>query len=91
MRMAIAALTALLVSGLAGAAHAQVPPGSYQRSCFHAHMQGDRLMAVCRRIDGRMQRTVLPEVRRCVGDIGNQNGVLTCNRGGPGRRRSHRR
>jgi hypothetical protein len=83
MKVAIAALTVLVLSGLAGAARAQVPPGSYLRSCTDVRVRGGDLSAVCRRAGGGMRRTVLPDVRRCVGDIGNQNGVLVCNRGGP--------
>ncbi|HJU14830.1 MAG TPA: hypothetical protein VJ770_00020 [Stellaceae bacterium] len=80
MRIAIAALLPLMVSGLTTAAHAQAPRGSYLRSCTDVRMRGDALLAVCRREDGRMQRTVLPDVDRCIGDIGNQNGILRCNR-----------
>ena len=45
-------------------------------------MRGDNLIAVCRRADGGEQRTSLADVYRCVGDIGNMNGNLTCNYGG---------
>ncbi len=88
MKIALAAPMALvLLSSLAVSAHAQ-PRGSYLRSCTDVRMRGDALVAVCRRPGGRMERTVLPDVRSCVGDIGNQNGTLVCNRGpGPGRRR----
>ena len=79
MRIAIAALMALMLSSLVGAAHAQ-PGGSYLASCRDVRMRGDALLALCRRIDGRMQRSILPDVRSCVGDIGNQNGMLVCNR-----------
>lgn len=83
MRIFVAALMALMLAGLAGAAHAQVPPGSYLRSCADVRVRGDDLLAVCRRADGGRQRTVLPDIDRCVGDIGNRNGTLVCNRGGP--------
>ena len=56
-----------------------VPAGSYLRSCGEADLQGDPLIATCRRVDGYAQQTSLPAVRRCVGDIGNANGNLTCN------------
>lgn len=79
MRIAIAALTALILAGLAGAAQAQ-PGGSYLASCTDVRMRGDTLLALCRRMDGRMQRAMLPDVGSCVGDIGNQDGVLVCNR-----------
>ena len=62
--------------------HAQsVPQGTYLNSCRHVGMEGDRLFADCRRMDGGWQRTVL-DVDRCVGDIGNLNGRLNCNGGG---------
>jgi hypothetical protein len=35
--------------------------------------------ATCHRVDGYAQQTSLSAVRRCVGDIGNANGNLTCN------------
>ena len=61
------------------AAAQSVPPGSYLRSCGEAYLQGDTLIATCRRVDGYAQQTSLPAVRSCVGDIGNANGHLTCN------------
>jgi hypothetical protein len=90
MRIAIVALMALMLSGLASAAHAQ-PPGSYLRSCTDVRMRGDALVAMCRQPGGRMRRTVLQDVRRCIGDIGNQDGTLVCNQGaGPGPRQRRR-
>jgi hypothetical protein len=59
-----------------------VPPGTYLRSCGEAHVRGDTLVATCRRADGNAERTSLPAVRSCVGDIGNMNGRLTCNHAG---------
>ena len=56
------------------------PPGSYLRSCRDVRMRGDSLVALCRRIDRRWQPSRLDDVRRCVGDIGNDNGTLVCNR-----------
>jgi hypothetical protein len=56
-----------------------VPPGSYLRSCGEVYLQGDTLVATCRRADGGPRSTSLPGVRGCVGDIGNRNGRLTCN------------
>src|SRR5438105_4011590 len=35
-----------------------------------------------RRPDGSWERTALRDVDRCVGDIGNMNGELACNRAG---------
>lgn len=61
-----------------------VPPGSYLRTCENAYLQGDALIATCRRIDGYAQQSSLPAVQSCVGDIGNSNGNLTCSyAGGP--------
>ena len=61
------------------AAAQSVPPGSYLRSCGEPYLQGDTLIATCRRVDGYAQQTSLPAVRSCGGDIGNANGNLTCN------------
>jgi hypothetical protein len=87
MKTGIVGLAGLLLAGMAWvqpAAAQNVPPGSYLQSCFRAFVEGDRLVAVCRRADGREQRTSLPDVLRCVGDIGNNNGNLQCNyAGGP--------
>jgi CVNH domain len=83
MKTALGAAAAVLLAGTmcTQPAHAQsVPQGSYLASCTHVGMDRDRLIADCRRADGGWQRTVL-DINRCVGDIGNMNGQLTCNRG----------
>jgi hypothetical protein len=72
--------TVMALSFAAAPVHAQsAPPGSYLRSCTHVAVYGDRLIADCRRMDGRWGRTALREVDRCVGDIGNMDGQLACN------------
>lgn len=79
----IGALAAVLLAATtcAQSAHARpLPHGSYMQSCTHIRMHGDRLSAECRRRHGGWQRTVL-DVSRCVGDVGNLNGRLSCNRG----------
>ena len=74
-------LSAILVLTFAAVTTAAAqPPGSYLRSCRDVAMRGGSLVAVCRRIDRRWQPTRLDAVRRCVGDIGNDNGTLVCNR-----------
>jgi hypothetical protein len=88
MKRGTIGLAGLLLAGIAWIqpATAQgLPQGSYLHSCMGAAIRGDTLVATCRRADGREQRTSLPDVRRCVGDIGNNNGNLQCNvAGGPG-------
>ena len=84
MKTALGAAAAVLLAGTmcTQQAHAQsVPQGSYLDSCTRVGMDGDRLIADCRRADGGWHRTVL-DVNRCVGDIGNSNGSLQCNMGG---------
>jgi hypothetical protein len=72
---------AMALSFAAAPLHAQgAPPGSYLRSCTHVAAYGDRLIADCRRMDGSWGRTALRDVDRCVGDIGNMDGQLACNR-----------
>src|ERR1700719_4588799 len=91
MKIYLAALAGLLLAGMAWsqpAAAQGLPQGSYLRSCGGAMMQGDTLVASCRRADGREERTSLADVRRCVGDIGNQNGHLSCSYGGGRHRES---
>src|SRR3982074_2719717 len=85
MKTYLAVLAGGLLAGMAGSHRAPArarPQGSYLRSCAGATLQGDTLVATCRRPDGREQRSSLADVRRCVGDIGNQNGNLQCSYGG---------
>jgi hypothetical protein len=86
MKTVVATLAGtLLLGGMAlfqPAAAQGLPQGSYLRSCNGALLRGDTLVATCRTPDGREQRTSLADVRRCVGDIGNNNGNLQCNYGG---------
>src|SRR5437762_6705678 len=87
MKIALGALAAWLLAGVALPAPAQaqgVPPGSYLQSCGDIGVQGDTLFAVCRGMDGGGQRTQLPTVSQCVGDIGNNNGNLQCSYAGGG-------
>ena len=82
MKSMLGALTAFLLAGAicTQPAHAQrVPQGSYLNSCRQVGMEGDRLFADCRRMDGSWERTAL-YVGRCVSDISNSNGQLTCDR-----------
>jgi hypothetical protein len=77
---------ALLITGsmFLQPAHAQsVPQGSYRTSCTAILVEDRTLTAVCGIADGREQRTSLTDVNRCVGDIGNDNGALTCGHGQP--------
>jgi hypothetical protein len=94
MKTVVATLVGVLLLGgmalLQQAAAQGLPQGSYLRSCNGALLRGDTLVATCRTPDGREQRTSLADVRRCVGDIGNNAGNLQCNyggRAGPGERR----
>src|SRR5579864_4348588 len=85
MQIGFIALTAVLLAGITWSAQAQaqgMPQGSYLQSCRDIGIQGDTLVAACRTVDGRMQRTALATVNRSVGDIGNNNGNLQCNYGG---------
>jgi hypothetical protein len=72
---------AILLSLAATPALAQVPGGSYLRTCSDVGMSGDRLVAQCQTMDGGWRRTVLRDVGSCVGGIANMNGRLTCNHG----------
>jgi hypothetical protein len=64
-------------------AQAQVPGGSYLRTCTDVRMFGDRLVAECQRMDGSWRRSAL-DIGGCIGGVANTNGHLTCNSGGPG-------
>jgi len=87
MKIGFGATAALLLAFTALSVPVQaqgLPQGSYLQSCQQIGIQGDALFAVCRTADGRGQRTSLPQVSRCVGDIGNNNGNLQCNYAGGG-------
>lgn len=84
MKITSRALAALLLTGIAWSAPAQaqgVPQGTYLQSCGNVRVERDTLVAVCLTTDRRQQRTSLPAVSRCVGDIGNNNGNLQCSYG----------
>jgi hypothetical protein len=86
MNISLGAFAALLITGslFLQPAHAQsAPQGSYRTSCTDVRVEDRTLTAVCRIADGREQRTSLTDVNRCVGDIGNDNGALTCSHGQP--------
>jgi hypothetical protein len=86
MNISLGAFGAILITGslLLQPAHAQsAPQGSYRTSCTDVRVEDRTLMAICRIADGREQRTSLTDVNRCVGDIGNDNGALTCSHGQP--------
>jgi len=71
----------LLMNSLAGIMRnprVEPPPGSYRNSCQEIEMNGDDLYAQCRARDGQWVRTRLDHADQC-GDIGNNNGQLTCN------------
>lgn len=84
--LVFAGFVAAAASGGGTAAKAQgFPPGSYQQSCTQIHWAGTTLVAECRRRDGRMAGTGLPDAQRCRGDIANNNGQLQCLGGQPPR------
>jgi hypothetical protein len=86
MKLSVGASAALLIAGsmFLQSAHAQsAPEGSYRKTCSDARVEDRTLTAVCRITDGRKQSTSLTDVNRCVGDIGNDNGALTCSHGPP--------
>ena len=78
------AIAGLLVamSLVGSAAHAQqAPQGSYVQSCRNIRVVSGTLLAVCRQSNGSWDTVALARVNTCVGDIGNMNGALACNRG----------
>lgn len=81
--LAAASLASMFPLFAAAPAHAQgFPPGSYHESCRQVHWAGATLVAECRRRDGRMTGTGLPDARRCGGEIANNDGHLICLAGG---------
>jgi hypothetical protein len=57
------------------------PRGTYLDSCDGARVEGASLIARCRGGDGMEHHSALLNYDRCVGDIGNNGGVLGCNMG----------
>lgn len=57
--------------------------GSYLQSCNNIQQDGSLLIAACRDRAGNLRATRL-DTRNCRGDIGNNNGQLTCAGGGGG-------
>ena len=80
MKIALAALAlvALAVGAPREALAQRVPQGSYLQSCVNPMMRDGALVATCRARGGGEMRSALAGVRRCVGDIGNIDGVLQC-------------
>ncbi len=68
-----------LVASAANAAPA--PEGSYQQSCRNFAASHGTLSAECKSSAGAWSATQLGEYRSCTGDISNNNGQLTCQKG----------
>jgi len=56
-----------------------LPPGSWRDSCRKARVDGHYLNAECRRKSG-VWKDASFDLRRCAGDIANDNGKLICDR-----------
>jgi hypothetical protein len=56
------------------------PGGSYGQSCKEVFLDADRLSARCKTRGGDWRTTLLAGVTDCVGDIGNNDGNLTCSK-----------
>jgi hypothetical protein len=84
MKHLVMASAAAVLAGLFVAPPAftqQLPQGSYTQSCREIRVQAGTLLAICREADGRWDTLALAQVGSCIGDIGNVNGALTCERG----------
>lgn len=76
---ALAALTLLTPMSASAQRGGGQPAGSYAQSCTNIRVDGGRLYAECRTGNGRESRYSSIEYGRCIGEIGNVNGLLTCN------------
>jgi len=88
--LALSSSVALIGFALAPAsALAQEPRGSFEASCRNINVDGGMLTAECRDMRGGYHASTIP-YRRCRGDIGNNDGILSCDGavgqpvGGPG-------
>jgi hypothetical protein len=70
--------TAPKMTGAQSGTQGQPPQGSFRSSCNDVRMQGDTLIAFCRRPDGTWQTSAIGPVNQCKGDIQDVNGQLTC-------------
>src|SRR5215469_8785053 len=77
MRYPIVLAIFALVTVLSGSSQ-DIPPGTYRDSCRNIKMRGDQLRARCQTSQGNWVKTSLNSVDRCVGDITNVEGQLTC-------------
>jgi len=85
--MRIIALMSFAIALLAGAsaiADEPLPRGSYLGSCYQEKVKNDVLYAQCQYMCDdsgcRLNNTTLHHVSRCIGDVGNAYGRLTCSR-----------
>jgi hypothetical protein len=74
---ALTLLTPMSASAQRGGGGGQ-PGGSYTSTCSNVSVDGGRLYAECR-TGGRDSRNSSIEYGRCVGDISNNQGLLSCN------------
>ena len=73
----LAAVLAGLPLAMSAAPASAQPSGSYQRSCEDIRYSGGQLTATCGGLGGGARTTVI-NAGQCRGDIGNNNGVLSC-------------
>ena len=52
--------------------------GSFEGTCRNTTTSNGRVFSECRAPDGQYRRSSI-EYGKCLGDIGNQNGILACN------------
>ena len=77
MSMLVVTVLARAVAVLA----ADPPPGTYLESCTAAKVDGESLVATCKRADGTEQPASLADYKKCTGDIWSNDGVLGCSQG----------
>lgn len=74
---ALALLTPMTASAQRGGNN-NTPRGSYAQSCSDISVNGGRLYAQCQDTRSNRRGTSI-DASACVGDIGNNNGMLVCN------------
>src|SRR5262249_37325769 len=66
------------VSGRPGGWRGGLPPGDYKRTCRDMRVDGDKLYATCRTVNGSCHGTSLRNFHRCQSPIVNEDGNLRC-------------
>ena len=87
---AVVLILALSSPGTSYAQQSGVPSGGYTQTCQDIRTHGTTLEARCQTRDNQWNQTSLRDFNQCTGEIENDNGNLTCSKGGNSGQDRHR-